>query len=178
MLLKYSLLFSLVLVFLLLFFSFGGIAKPVKPQPKSVASYEKGRTVIVQTVSVGPDGGAFKVDIPGSPIDGVTISAPLGTFEKESTISLGYNDGRVSPASGKWSGVILVVEAVNIVSFGKPIAISVRFDPAIQPQVVTGFEIDDAGSLHALDFAGIDKRIGSVSFYVFKPLMLTWVYIM
>lgn len=178
--------FIIAIFFLLvvcIFFLFGGSTNPqnsqLKPAKLEPAHFEHGSTKIVKSSVAGLQGGLFNIGDLGTPIDGTTINIPGGALEKEYVISIGYNDGKIRLASGKSSGVVLVLEADDkTISFSKPVTISVRFDPSLRPKAIVGYEIDNQGRFHVVDFAGIDKTIGTVSFYTFKPLIFTWAYIM
>lgn len=139
--------------------------------------YERGQTIYVKSLKVSINGGLIEINNTGTPVDGTTIEIPYGSLEKEVMLSVGYDDGILSLRSGKGSGVVTVLTTTPETSFQKPVTIKVRFKPSIMPKTIVGYEIDKQGFLHSLDIGSIDKTSGTVSFYTFKPVMFTWVYI-
>jgi hypothetical protein len=143
-----------------------------------VAQFEFGQDVIVQSITANTHGGTFKIEKSAAPIEGIIIEIPEGALDKEEKISLGYNDGHLELRAGKSSGVVFIFRTDPETSFLKPVKIVIPYQKNLDPLGVTGYAIDEKGHLHLVDTAGMDKTAGTVSFYTFKPLLLTWVYIM
>jgi hypothetical protein len=91
---------------------------------------------------------------------------------------LGYNDGILELRAGKASGVTFIFRANTDISFLKPVKIVVPYERSLHPISVTGYAIDEEGHLHLMDTGGINEADGTISFYTFKCLVMTWVYIM
>lgn len=164
--------FFIVLIFCL-FFSGGIMGQNIKP-----AQFEFGKEVIVQSTVVNHSGGTYKIENSDTPINGITVEIPEGALDKEVNIIMGYNDGQLNLRAGKGSGVIFILRTEPGITFLKPIKIMVPYQVSINPLGVAGYAIDENGRLHLLDTGGISEADGTVSFYTFKPLLLTWVYIM
>jgi hypothetical protein len=148
------------------------MANTLKP-----AHFEEGQTTVVKSFKIDSNGGTFAVDDTHTVVDGTIIEVPKGAVNKETRLSIGYNNGALTLPSGKASGAVIIVSVESISSFQNPIIIKVRFDPSINPKTIVGYEIDSEGRLHSLDIGPIEKDAGAVSFYSFKPLRFTWVYI-
>lgn len=145
----------------------------------SPAHYIHGTTKIVETFTVNSEGGSFRIENTNTPVDGLLIEVPSGSFRKHVIVSIGYNNGRLKLRTGQGSGVILVLEVSdNITSFEKPFKITAHFDPSIKPMSIIGYIINEKGSLRPLDTISKLKAQGVVAFYTFKPLMFTWVYVL
>lgn len=164
-----------IIISVLIFITFGGeylMANSLKP-----AYFEHGQTIVVKSFKVNDSGGLLEIGNLGTPIDGMVIEIPKGALDREVTLSVGYNDGMLNLRAGKSSGIVVVLSADSLSSFQKHITIKVRFNPSINPKTIVGYEIDKQGRLHSIDIGSIEKEIGVVSFFTFKPLMFTWVYI-
>ena len=146
-------------------------------KPKTT-QFEYGITKIIKQFNVDSKGGTFKISEADTPINNVSIEIPYEALEKEITISIGYNDGKLIPRTGKSSGVILVIESdKKTVKFKKHITITLSYDTSVNPKWIIGYQIDNNGKLHAVDTGKMDREFGTISFYSFKTLMMTWVYI-
>ncbi|MBF0566715.1 MAG: hypothetical protein HQK89_15930 [Nitrospirae bacterium] len=141
------------------------------------AHYEHGRAVEVKSFKVGKDGGTLEAGNTGTPIDGTVVVIPGGALSNDTIISLGYNDGTLDLRAGKACGVVIVLSAEPDVTFQRPVTLKVKFDHSNTKLTLTGYEIDDRGRLHLLDIGYLNKDTGDASFYTFKPLTFTWVYI-
>ena len=141
------------------------------------AHFSFGSTKIIKTFLADSTGGSFEIDNLNTPIDGTIITVPPGALKNKTSIAIGYNDGILKLLSGKSSGVIIILKSEHKISFDKPLMITVRFDPSINRGHIIGYEIDEKGFLHSVDTGAINKTLGTVSFYTFKPIILTWVYI-
>lgn len=139
--------------------------------------YEYGHTIYVQSLKAGSSGNLIEINNTQTPVDGTIIEIPQGALEREVKFSVGYDDGTLNLRSGKGSGTVLVLSTNPEVSFKKPVTIKIKFNTSINPRTIVGYEIDKLGFLHSLDIASIAKDKGCVSFYTYKPLMFTWVYI-
>ena len=165
--LKYSLLicFSILL----------GAGMTGKPK---TAQFQYGITKIIKQFNVDSKGGTFKISETDTPINNISIEIPPEALEKEITISIGYNDGKLIPRTGKSSGVIIVIESDKKTAlFRKHITITIPYDISINPKCIIAYQIDKNGKLHTVDTGKMDSEFGTVSFYSFKTLMMTWVYI-
>jgi len=139
--------------------------------------YEHGHTIYVKSLKAGSSGNLIEINNTQTPVDGTTIEIPKGALEKEVKFSVGCDDGILNLRSGKGSGTVLVLSTSPEVSFKKPVTIKIKFNTSINPRTIVGYEIDKLGFLHSLDIESIEKDSGFVSFYTYKPLMFTWVYI-
>jgi len=148
------------------------MAGSIKP-----SHYEHGHTIYVKSLKVSVSGGLIEINNTGTPVDGTVIEIPKGALEKEVNFSVGYDDGILNLRSGKESGTVIVLSTTPEISFQKPVTIKIRFNPSISPRTIVGYDIDKRGSLHSLDIGSINIDRGVVSFYTYKPLMFTWVYI-
>lgn len=142
------------------------------------AQFEFGQDLIVHSFKVGANGGNYTVENSGTPIDGITIQFPPGAVEKEITISIGYNDGKLELPAGKGSGVYFFFKMEPGLKLQEPVKIFIPFDKSVKALTITGYAIDKKGRLHLVDTGGTDEAAGTVSFFTFKPIILTWVYIM
>jgi hypothetical protein len=164
---------SFTVLFLFLLFIGGIMGQKIKP-----AQFEFGKDVIVQSIIVNRPGGTYKIEDSDIPITGITVEIPEGALNREVKIILGYNDGQLNLRAGKNSGIVFILRTEPGVSFLKPIKIVVPYQVSINPLGVAGYAIDENGRLHLLDTGGMNEADGTVSFYTFKPILLTWVYIM
>ena len=144
---------------------------------RNPSHYEQGHTIYVKSLKADTSGNLIEINGTRTPIDGTIIEIPQGALEREVKFSVGYDDGILNLRSGKGSGTVIVLSTNPEVSFKKPVTIKIKFNTSINPRTIVGYEIDKLGFLHSLDIASIEKDKGCVSFYTYKPLMFTWVYI-
>ena len=164
-----------IIVILILFFLFNDI---IAMMNKYNASYfEYGNTTILKFFNIDINGGLFHVDNTNTQIDGAFINIPPGSVDIKAKIFIGIINGNLFLISGKKSGVSLVFGSDVITNFKNRVAITLNYDPKINPKWIIGYEIDEKGRLHVIDTAGIDRIGKTVSFITYKPLILTWVYI-
>jgi len=165
--------FTIALLTILVTFSQGDLmAGSLRP-----SHYERGHTVFVKSLKVNINGGLIRITNTGTALDGATIEIPIGALEKEVTLSIGYDTGIVNLNSGKGSGSVIVLTTTPDIVFKKPVKIKVRFDRNVNAKTIVGYEIDKQGRLHSIDIGSINNDSGVVSFYTFKPLIFTWIYI-
>jgi hypothetical protein len=146
----------------------------VMDQPKA-AAFMNGRTSVVTTVQVGQQGGTVEVHAVGTPVDGITIQIPEGSLAAPISLSVGYNDGKLSPSSGVPSNIVVVLTADRTVTFGKYITADVSFTPNKKYKAIIGYSIGPKG-LRPLDVINVDMARGKASFVMFTLTMFTWVY--
>lgn len=147
----------------------GGSPKP--------ARFALGKTIWIKTFKVNERGITLQITDSGSPLDGLTLTIPPGALHGEVTFSLGYNTGKLRDYSGQPSGVALVLSAETPIQFDEHITIAVPYPTKMKPLEIVGYEIDEQGQLNSID-TEMDRKNNLVSFYTFKPLMLTWIYIL
>ena len=148
------------------------MAKRAKP-----AHFQHGTTTIVKSFNINSEGGSLEIKDTDTPIDGTTIYIPAEATDKEVTISIGFNDGKLNLRSGRGSDITLVLKSEKPITFKKHITITLRYDTSVNPKWIIGYEIDGQGRLHTVDTGEMNRENGTVSFYSFKPLFLTWAYI-
>ncbi len=95
---------------LICFFILFGVGMTGKPK---ATQFECGITKIIKQFNVDSKGGIFTISETDTPINNVSIEIPYEALENEITISVGYNDGKLIPRTGKSSDIILVIESDN-----------------------------------------------------------------
>jgi hypothetical protein len=178
----------LILVGLMSLFKHLSVNKTVTPNSDNMATssapyFVPGKTIVVRSIQVGPDGGALKIDNTGTPADGVVIEVHKGALSQEVTLSLGYNDGKLENLQeGKASGTTLVLSTTPKVDFsvamdGSAVQITVPYDSSTKPLAISPYAIDEKNRLQPLQLEAIDKVTSHARFATFHPVMFTWVYV-
>jgi hypothetical protein len=135
------------------------------------ARFEKGRTTWLKTFSVGTQGGTWEVDNAGTIPYPFMISVPANAVDKDTEISVGYNDGDLYLPTGREAGPILVLHAETR-SFKEPVSVTFKADIKRLP---VGYAIQENGTLRPMDTVW-DKLSGDLKFYTFGPVTMTWVH--
>jgi len=181
---KYYLIFVYISALIGIIFLLGGF-KSENDQQKTFehfvtsrepAIFKFGQTTMVESFKVDSSGGLFEIGNKGTPIDGTMINVPIGALNKETIISIGYNDGILTNLhSGKCSDVAIVLKTDGTMSFKKFVTVTVRYDASTSPRIVAGYVVDEQGRLHGLQGSPINKVNNTVSFHSQKPI--TFIYI-
>ena len=129
-----------------------------------VATVDRGADIILDDTLIGSAGGTIEGP-PGSPIDGVSVHFPEGAVEDGTTISIGYNDGSVTPVEGTFVGPILTLYTDGLEHFNEPVEITVPLPD--DNVILIPYYIDDLDKLHLMDIASLDPVAGTTSFYTF-----------
>lgn len=151
--------------------------QPARPKPLPHAYYEFGHTSIVKTFQVGKTGGVINVSGTKTPADGVMVDFPAGILEKETTLSIGYNDGKIENVQiGKFSDHAIVLLTEGSLGFENGgVRITVPYDPSMKPDAINGYSINDQGLIRPIDVISWDKENHRVTFLTFEaPLMIIW----
>jgi len=162
--------------------------KAVTPVSDNIATpsapyFVPGKTVVVRSIQVGPDGGTLTVNNTGTPADGVVVTVHKGTLSQEVTLSLGYNDGKIENLqAGKASGTTLVLSTNPKVDFsvamdGSAVQITVPYDSSTKPLAISPYAIDENNKLQPLQLEAIDKATSRARFATFRSVMFTWIYV-
>ncbi len=121
----------------------------------SPIQFRTGNDNIVDTQKVGSAGDEIIIENTNTPIDGVKITFPAGALSEEVDVSVGYNDGTLTPNSGTFSGTVLILEVPEINEFDQPVTITVPFtDDGTTP---VPYYIDDNGKLHPTQIVSINS---------------------
>lgn len=141
---------------------------------KPPVQFSIGNDDIVVTKSVGSAVDEIIIENTDTPIDGVRINFPAGALPREIEVSVGYNDGTLTPNSGLFSEKILILEVPQIKEFTQPVTITVPFvDDGTTP---VPYYIDDNGSLHPTQIVSIDRDSGNFTFQIFHASFFTWLF--
>ncbi len=142
---------------------------------RRVAHYEPGTTHEELTTTVDAYGGTLTVDNPASPINGVQVIFPAGAIRSAERVALGYNDGRVSPRSGRFSGAILSLDPESTHIFDRPVRIVVPFSEDTTA-IPVPYYITPDGRLRSAQLLSIDRLNHTFVFETFHASLFTWIF--
>ncbi len=145
--------------------------------PGSVADRSADDVVIVTTASVDASGLQMEAGRTGTPIDGVVVTIPPDAVTEEDTIALGYTRKPVEVVEGQWCGVTIVISMGHTTSFKEYVTVKVPYDASEEgASLVIPYQVDEAGGLHVMDIANIDRETQSLLVTTWRPCAFTWVY--
>jgi len=140
------------------------------------AHYIHGTTKIVEVFHVKTEGGIFVVGELNFPLDDLSIEVLPGTFSKPVDISIGLNNGQLKVNSGVASNVTIAIQiSDNKIKFNFPLKITIIRKLDKQLSSILGYAIEESGQIEPVDTIINPEQPNKVSFYTFKPIMLTWI---
>jgi uncharacterized protein YfaP (DUF2135 family) len=104
----------------------------------------------------------------------VEVSFPAGALPRNTTVSLGYNSGTLTPKEGTFSGCVLVLNTQFVSDFAMPVSITVPFTGTTK--VPVPYYVDEAGKLHPVQLVVIDRTAGTFTFQTFHASLYTWIF--
>lgn len=164
--------FLLAILSLILGFIFGcsqsgsQIVQPVNNDP---VTFQVGTTSTIQTASIGPSGG----ELNGSgQLAGVKIVFPAGALKNTNTVTLGCNNGTLTPISGTFPGKVISLVTSTDKIFDQPVRITAPLPSAdVNP---IPYYIDEDGHLNLCQLIGIDRVNLTFTFETFHASFYTW----
>jgi len=121
-----------------------------------------GTATVVNTMTVDNNGGSI-VGSAGTPVEKINVYIPPNAFDIGTQVSLGYDDGTLTPAEGTQVGPIIVLATDYGQEFQAPLEITVPFTPDPNALPIP-FYIDPDGLLHMCDITALDIVNGSLTF--------------
>lgn len=121
-----------------------------------------------------PDTGTLEVISSGTPLDGVRIAFPDGAVPKGTEVSLGYNNGILTPKLGQFSGTTLSLKLEGIEKFDAPATITAPFDGSPDSYPLP-YYIDEQGSLYPLPVMEINRDSKEFSFQILHASWYSWI---
>ena len=106
----------------------GGGGDDVSTPEYEPVVYEPGVDKPVATRTIGAGGDKIQAGSTGTPIDGVVVTFPAGALTADTEVSLGYNEGLLTPNEGTWNGVTLTLDTGSVRLFERPVSVTVPFD--------------------------------------------------
>jgi hypothetical protein len=133
--------------------------------PTARATFQPGTTTVDATSTVGASGGTLN-GATGSPLEGVVLTIPAGAFEADVELSLGYNDGTVTPVVGTQHGPIieLATDFDGDAGFEQPLTITVPFSADDGSIPIPYYINSDGSGLEPCDIVGLDSVAGTMTF--------------
>jgi hypothetical protein len=125
------------------------------------------------TDTIGQLGGTLEGPS-GSPVEGVRVDIPAGALDDDTQITIGYNDGSITPVLGEFGGLILVLKTDGNNQFNKPLEITVPIKSG--NGIPIPYHVDDQERLHLMDPASFDPDLGTFSFYSWHASLFTIIY--
>ena len=141
-------------------------------ETKMPVQFVAGTDFITTTQTIGSTGGMIEVTDSGTPLDGIKVEFPAGALSKDAEVSLGYNDGVLTPNSGKFSGVIIILDVPNVTQFEQPVIITAPFSD--EETVPVPYYINDSGTLRPAQIVNVDRENGEFTFQTFHASFFTW----
>jgi hypothetical protein len=96
--------------------------------------------------------------------------------QTETRFAVGFNDGAFKPVSGEASGYVMVIDSGAVHTFRRPVTITLQRNPSAHKGVPMGFALEDNGKVRLLGLV-YERSSGKLTFYTFRPLTFTWVYV-
>ncbi|MDR2451923.1 MAG: hypothetical protein LBE85_09215, partial [Candidatus Accumulibacter sp.] len=134
--------------------------------PGDSALYSPGQETILKTAIIDDNGGVIDISGTGTWLDGVSVSFPAGALPEATTVSIGYDNGTLTPPEGvEFAGPArtLVVHVEGVTNFDQMVEITVPYEGNADV-VPTPFYVDDTGRLHAVLVKSVDTERKTVSF--------------
>ena len=103
------------------------VEEPNPTKPWSPVVFQPGEDHIVVTQIIGAAGGTIQVVNTGTPIDGVKVVFPAGALPSDTTVTLGYNTGTLTPNYGVWDGKTVVLSTSGVNAFGDLVKITIPY---------------------------------------------------
>jgi hypothetical protein len=125
-------------------------------------AFESGEDVIVTTQIIGEAGGTIEAGVTDAPIDGISVRFPAGALLSDTSVSLGYNSGTLTPNEGSYYGVNLVLNVDDVPEFNFPVEICTPLPNTYETPIP--FYIDDEGRLNPCETTDIDREKGTFTF--------------
>jgi hypothetical protein len=129
------------------------------------ALVELGSSTEDASSSIDASGGTISGPV-GSAVEGISVEVPAGAFQIPTQVSLGSDDGTVTPIVGSQSGPIIELTTDYGGPFELPLKVTVPF-PGDANTVPMPYYIDPDGKLELCDVTAVDNTAGTVTF-------LTW----
>jgi hypothetical protein len=148
---------------------------PPPPPPESQQTlYEPGIVHQVTTQAIGVLGKTITVKNTGTPLDGIQVVFPANALSSNVHVTLGFDDGHLSPKSGTFPGVVLSLESDPVVEFAQPVQIVVPFigDNTVVPEP---YYITPTGQLRPAQLVTIDRATNTFVFNTFHASLFTWI---
>jgi|SRR5271157_3423596 len=139
------------------------------------ASFNPGTNTPVANQMIGPSGGTILVANSGTPLDGSTISFPVGALSANTQVKVSFNLGTLTPGDGVFSGAALVLDVTGVTSFSQPVSITVPYT-AGSNSVPVPYYADSTGALRPLQIVSIDRQGGTFTFQTFHASVFTWIW--
>jgi uncharacterized protein YfaP (DUF2135 family) len=134
------------------------------------ATVNIGTTTTEVTDTVGSAGGTITGPV-GSPLEGISVNFPVGAVEENCTVTLGSNDGSITPVIGTFSGVIIDLDVHPAITFNEPVEITLPLEPGTLP---VPYYIPEDGTLKVCSIKNIDRNAGTWSFVTWHDSKYSW----
>lgn len=135
------------------------------------ATVELGTTTPGPSATIGSGGGVVQGE-PGTPLEGVKVTVPVGSFGSDTVVTLGTNSGSVVPSLGTASGVIIDISANKVPDFNLPVTITAPLNG--DQRLPVPYYIDEDNQLHLCQIKSWDPAGGTFSFETWHFSPYTW----
>jgi len=142
--------------------------------PTDPVIFAIGNDIAELSQSVSPTGGSLTITDPSSPIYGVVVNFPAGALPQSTNVTIGYNNGSLTPNSGTYSGINILVEVPGIKGFTQPVEITVPFDKPNSIPIPYYIAID--GTLRPCQLVKVDRINKTFTFQTFHASLFTWIF--
>ena len=141
----------------------------------TATSFTPGPSTLVTTQTIGASGGTIVVANSGTPLDGSTITFPIGALSANARVTVSFNHGALSPAAGVFPGVALVLDVSGTPPFDQPVSITVPYNGGSN-SVPVPYYVTSTGALRPLQILSIDRQGGTFTFQTFHASVFTWIW--
>ncbi|GEM_PF-1301025 len=119
------------------------------------------------SATIGAAGGELH-GLAGSPLEGVEVHFPEGALPEDTLVTLGYNDGSITPVEGEFHGPLLSLTAGDLTSFEEPVEIVMPFD-GDEETVPVPFCVYEDGSLGLMQLVDVDYEADTMTLMTMHP---------
>jgi hypothetical protein len=136
------------------------------------ATVNLGTTTADTSTTIGTGGGAL--DGPaGTPVEGIHVEVPTGALAADNQLTLGHNDGTVTPAAGTWSGVLLDLSGPTPLVFDQPVLITAPFTGGAS-EIPVPYYINPQNQFEVCQTTALDRANGKFTFMTLHTSVYTW----
>ncbi|MGE4496449.1 MAG: YfaP family protein [Deferribacterales bacterium] len=144
--------------------------------PEGEAVFTPGSDVVLETASIGENGGTVTISGTDTALDGAVITFPSGALDNISEITVGYNTGNVALPEGVSSsaqGGTLYIHSEGGSTFSQPVEITLPFDDA--SNVPVPFYVDENGVLRPVLVTNVDTVNKTFTFVTTHTSVWAWI---
>src|SRR5262249_25942009 len=137
------------------------------------ATVQFGTTTTTGSTTIDTSGGTLDGQA-GTPDQGVHVAIPADAFQIPTQVSVGYNDGTVTPDTGTWGGVIIDLTTDYGLDFEDAVRITMPFSGGTDV-VPIPYYIKPDGTFEPCELIGVDRGAGTFSFDTWHASSFTYI---